>query len=86
MVDNTFATPVLQSPIKFGAGPQDRNTSDVPFDITDTDRIANFVRVVGATQPETGAANLRQVQTLAKALAEWAANGAGLRRAEHQVP
>jgi hypothetical protein len=64
-----------------GAGPQDRNTSDVPFDITDTDALTHFVRIVDATQPESGAAtaNLRPVQTLDRALTEWAANGAGKR-------
>lgn len=66
---------------EIGAGPQDRNTADMPFEILDTEKLTNFVRVVDPTQPETGAAgdNVRQVQTLAKALAEWAANGAGKR-------
>jgi hypothetical protein len=64
-----------------GAGPQDRNAADVPFDITDTKDQVNFVRVVDSTQPETGTAgdNVRPVQTLAKALDEWAANGVGKR-------
>lgn len=64
-----------------GAGPQDRNNDDVPFDITDTGSIVHFVRIVDATQPETGAATdpIRPVQSLAKALIEWAASGAGKR-------
>jgi hypothetical protein len=64
-----------------GAGPQDRNTSDVPFDITDTDSLVHFVRIVDATKPASGAAtaNVRAVQTLDTALSEWAASGAGKR-------
>lgn len=66
---------------EIGAGPQDRNDADVPFDITDTDALTHFVRLVDATRSETGAAGdaLRTVQTLAKALAEWGASGAGRR-------
>jgi hypothetical protein len=64
-----------------GAGPQNREAADVPHDITDTANLVNFVRVVDATQPETGGAsdNVRPVQTLAKALTEWQASGAGKR-------
>jgi hypothetical protein len=69
--------------LEIGAGPHDRNTNDVPFDITDTDSLVHFIRIVDATQPETGSsnANLRRVQTLDKALTEWAvpANGQGKR-------
>jgi hypothetical protein len=66
---------------EIGAGPHDRNTDKVPFDITDTESVEHFVRIVDATQPESGAASaqIRPVQTLDKALTEWAAEGAGKR-------
>jgi hypothetical protein len=66
---------------EIGAGPQDRNDADVPFDITDTADLKNFIRIVDAGQPQTGAAGdaMRYVQTLASALTEWAAVGAGKR-------
>jgi hypothetical protein len=66
---------------EIGAGPQDRNTHDLPFDITDSGTLVHFVRIVDATKPASGAAsaNVRPVQTLAVALAEWAAHGAGKR-------
>ena len=60
---------------EIGAGPQDRNTDEVPFDITDTADLTNFVRIVDATQP---AAN-EFVQTLDQALTDWLAGGAGKR-------
>jgi hypothetical protein len=66
---------------EIGAGPQDRNTSDVPFDIIDKDGLAHFVRIVDATQPETGAAadSIRDVHALDTALTEWKDHGAGKR-------
>lgn len=62
---------------EIGAGPQDRNDSDVPFDITDTPELHHFVRIVDSTAAETGTANdmVRQVQLLATALAEWKSIG-----------
>jgi hypothetical protein len=64
-----------------GAGPQERNTPDVPFDIVDTDKVKHFIRIVDATQPETGAAGdpMRPVKQLATALGDWAQHGAGKR-------
>ena len=65
-----------------GAGPQDRNTDEVPFDITDTATLVHFVRIVDPTKPASGAssANVRRVQSLDAALSEWAtANGVGKR-------
>ncbi len=58
---------------EIGAGPQDRNTDDVPFDITDDDNLVHFVRIVDATQAETGAPaqKIRTVHTLNTALTEW---------------
>jgi hypothetical protein len=66
---------------EIGAGPQDRNTDDVPFDVTDSGSLVHFIRIVDATQPETGSptANMRPVRTLKKALTEWAASGQGKR-------
>jgi hypothetical protein len=66
---------------EIGAGPQDRNDPEVPFDITDTAELTNFVRVVDAGQPETGATadRVRWVKTLDKALTEWSAGGLGKR-------
>ncbi len=66
---------------EIGAGPQDRNDADVPFDVTDTADITHFVRIVDAAAAETGAATdpFRPVQTLDKALTEWSAEGAGKR-------
>jgi hypothetical protein len=65
---------------EIGAGPQDRNDADVPFDITDTDELSHLVCVVDPTTPPSGAGTpVRFVQTLAAALAEWAADGAGKR-------
>lgn len=66
---------------EIGAGPQDRNADDVPFDVIDTGSITHFVRIVDAAKPESGAAGalVRRVQTLDKALNEWAATGAGKR-------
>jgi hypothetical protein len=66
---------------EIGAGPQDRNTDDVPFDITDKGNLVHFVRIVDATQAETGAPDLkfRNVHTLNTALTEWKSAGAGKR-------
>jgi hypothetical protein len=66
---------------EIGAGPQDRNTDNVPFDITDKGNLVHFVRIVDATQAETGAAtqNIRNVHTLNTALTEWKNDGAGKR-------
>jgi len=66
---------------EIGAGPQDRNDDDVPFDITDTDDVTHLVLVVDPTRPSnlpTGLP-LRFVPTLAAALAEWANDGLGKR-------
>lgn len=64
-----------------GAGPQDRNDQDVPFDIVDTADVTHFIRLVDFPAPETVATPLlpRRVKTLAKALAEWKLSGAGMR-------
>jgi hypothetical protein len=66
---------------EIGAGPQDRNTDEVPFDITDTGAIVHFVRIVDATKPASGASseNVRPVPSLDEALGDWAASGAGKR-------
>jgi hypothetical protein len=62
---------------EIGAGAQDRNDDDVPFDILDTDELTHFVRIVDSTSPASGAGTaadqLRTVPTLAAALADWAA-------------
>lgn len=64
-----------------GAGAQDRAAPDLPFDIVDTAGVRNFVRIVDAAAPAGGAATdpKRTVPTLAAALADWDANGAGMR-------
>ncbi len=73
-----------------GAGPQDRNTRDLPFDITEALGPLSsapagaehwFLRVVDPSEPETGAAadRHRRVRNLARALAEYGAEGAGRR-------
>jgi hypothetical protein len=66
---------------EMGAGPHERNAAGVPFDVTDTASLTNFVRIVDATAAETGApaSRERRVKLLATALAEWTANGAGTR-------
>jgi hypothetical protein len=66
---------------EMGAGPQDRNTTDVPFDITDTATLSHFIRIVDASSSSSGTAadRLRTVSSLDVALADWAANGAGRR-------
>lgn len=63
-----------------GAGPQERNTADVPFDITDAADLVNMVWVVDATQPAGALGpNTRRTPTLAMALTEWAAAPVGRR-------
>jgi hypothetical protein len=66
---------------EIGAGVQDRNTADVPFDVRDTSRLTHFIRIVDAIKPESGSpsSNVRPVMTLAKALTEWAAATPGMR-------
>lgn len=66
---------------EIGAGPQDRNDDDVPFDITDTDDVSHLVLVVDPTRTSNlpTALPLRFVPTLAAALAEWANDGLGKR-------
>lgn len=64
-----------------GAGPQERNTTEVPFEIRHTDTIRSFVRVVDAAAAPGGAAGdpVRTVQTLGQALADVVSDGAGKR-------
>lgn len=64
-----------------GAGPQERNTAEVPFEIRHTAAIRSFVRVVDPTAAPGGAAGdpVRSVQTLAQALADVVSDGAGKR-------
>lgn len=66
---------------EIGAGPQDRNDADTPFDIRDTDKLTHFVRIVDATAAAGGAAGdqVRTVGLLATALADWNQHGAGTR-------
>ena len=64
-----------------GAGPQDRNDPEVPFEIRDSGTLRNLVRIVDATAPAAGgpADQLRTVPTLADALGDIAVGGAGKR-------
>jgi len=64
-----------------GAGAQDRNTPEEPFDIRDTGGAQDLVWIVDPTAAPGGSAQSsgRQVPTLATALAEVAAQGAGRR-------
>ncbi|MFN9645970.1 MAG: hypothetical protein ACK6BG_12840 [Cyanobacteriota bacterium] len=64
-----------------GAGPQERNSDAVPFEIRHTAAIRSFVRVVDATVAPSGAASdpVRTVPSLALALADVLSNGAGQR-------
>lgn len=63
-----------------GAGPQDRNTAAVAFEIIDRAGVQNLVWQVDATQPAASlGAGVRRVQTLHEALDEWTAAGAGKR-------
>ncbi len=65
---------------EIGAGPQERNTADVPFDITDTTDLINMVWVVDPAQPAgILGPNTRSTPTLAMALSEWDAAPAGRR-------
>jgi hypothetical protein len=56
---------------EIGAGPQDRNDDDVPFDILDTAELQHFVRIVDATAPAIVGPGIAVVATLAQALADW---------------
>lgn len=62
---------------EIGAGPQERNDDDVPFDILDSAELRHFVRIVDSTDSRSGAGAaadpVRWVPTLAAALADWAA-------------
>ena len=64
-----------------GAGAQDRNAPDQPFDVRDTGGPSDLVWVVDSAAPEGGSAETssRTVATFADALAEVAAAGAGRR-------
>lgn len=61
-----------------GAGPQERNDAGVPFDLTDTDTLRHFIRVVDG-KPAAMVDGIAHVPTLAAALADWATGGAGMR-------
>jgi hypothetical protein len=66
--------------LPIGAGPQDRNTNEVPFDITDRAGLEHRVWVVDAAQPAGPlGANVERTASLADALAGWSATGAGKR-------
>lgn len=64
-----------------GAGPQDRNDPEVPFEVRDSSTLSNLVRIVDATAPVGGAAAdaSRTVQTLAQALDDVLTSGPGKR-------
>lgn len=64
-----------------GAGAQDRNTPEEPFDIRDTGGAQDLVWIVDPTETPGGSAQTsgRTVPTLAAALAEVATQGAGQR-------
>jgi hypothetical protein len=64
-----------------GAGPQDRNTADVPFEIRDTSSVKSLVWVVDASGDNSGAAipGVFPVASLDAALIQWTAQGAGKR-------
>lgn len=64
-----------------GAGPQDRNTSEIPFEIRDTSTVKSLVWVVDASGDHTGAAipGVFPVLSLDQALTQWEAQGAGKR-------
>jgi hypothetical protein len=64
---------------EIGAGPQDRNDDDVPFDITDTDDLKHLVIVVDSTKAAAATGPLRFVGTLADAIQHWQADGLGKR-------
>lgn len=66
---------------EIGAGPQDRNDDDVPFDITDTDDLKHLVIVVDPTRATNLPTSLplRFAPTLAAALTEWKNDGPGRR-------
>lgn len=62
-----------------GGGPYERNAADVPFEVIDRAGVTNFVRVVDRLSVPSGGASAgrRTVQSLAQALSDWAAHGAG---------
>lgn len=62
-----------------GAGPQERNDDEVPFEIRDSGQTRNLVRVVDATAPGGGTPSdrVRTVPSLAAALADIQSDGAG---------
>ncbi len=62
-----------------GAGPQERNSDDVPFDIVDTPELAHFIRIIDSSQPGNGAPTdqVRRVPSLADAVADWNQHGGG---------
>jgi hypothetical protein len=64
-----------------GAGPQDRNTNDLPFEVRDNDSVKSLVWVVDASGDNTGGPipGVSPVATLDEALTQWASQGAGKR-------
>jgi hypothetical protein len=64
-----------------GAGPQDRNSADFPFEVRDSSSVKSLVWVVDASGDNTGAIipGVFPVTTLDQALTEWTAQGAGKR-------
>jgi hypothetical protein len=66
--------------LPIGAGPQDRNTDEVPFDITNRTGLEHRVWVVDSTEPAGPiGVDVERTATLDAALAGWAATGAGKR-------
>lgn len=67
-----------------GAGPQERNSLALPFDIVDAPGVKHFIRVVDATAPPPSGdppQNLRTVATLAQAAADLDGADASVTRA-----
>jgi hypothetical protein len=66
--------------MEMGAGPQERNAADVPFDVTDSVTLKHFVRIVDPSQATTGVPGdaMRIVPSLDTALQEWKAAGKGM--------
>lgn len=63
-----------------GAGPQERNTADVPFDLVNQDGLTHQVWVVDSTlAPGPLSVGVTAVATLADALAGWVGAGQGKR-------
>lgn len=66
--------------LSMGAGPQDRNTDEVPFDLTDKAGLEHRIWVVDPTEAAGPiGVNVERTATLDAALAGWAATGAGKR-------